>query len=392
MEGNAIIKSDIMEQLNLFGEPVNKAVKTQKFEKLYKKNSTGGIQEWNIWLEQVPDGYLIKTSHGLLGGKIAEDKGKLVKAGKNVGRANKTTPETQALSEAQSKFQSKIDEGYRTSVEEARAYSVVKPMLALEYQKEKKVFPPYLCQPKLDGVRCLTFVKDKTFISRENNAFLGFEHINEDLKDIPDKYVLDGEFYSHGMPFQKIMSIVSKKKKINASDKQKLKLHLFDLIDLENPNMPFLGRYEKLQELIVDKKYLTIVDCGPILNSEDDIIANRDYYISQGYEGIMLRKDAPYVGKRTKSLLKYKDTEDAEFIIVGHKEGQGNDAGTVVWRCKTDKGVEFDVRPLGEYEDRARALKNAESYYGKKYTVRFQGFFEDGSPRFPRGIGVRDYE
>lgn len=69
---------------------------TKNFPTLYKKSSTGKIQQWNIAVL----GSTIITTHGQFQGKLqtTED---TIKEGKNLGKANATTKEEQALAEAQ---------------------------------------------------------------------------------------------------------------------------------------------------------------------------------------------------------------------------------------------------------------------------------------------------
>jgi DNA ligase-1 len=113
--------------------------------------------------------------------------------------------------------------------------------------------------------------------------------------------------------------------------------------------------------------------------------------IENGYEGAMVRNlSSEYLFKnRSMSLLKVKDFEDAEFQIIGGKEGQGREVGMVIFKCKTDSGVEFDVRPRGTQEERSLMWQNLQSYIGKPLTVRYQGLTDEGSLRFPVGLHVR---
>lgn len=49
-------------------------------------------------------------------------------------------------------------------------------------------------------------------------------------------------------------------------------------------------------------------------------------------------------------------------------------------------------RPRGMWEQRKEWFDNGEAYVGKPLTVRYQELTQDGIPRFPVGIAVRDYE
>jgi DNA ligase-1 len=77
-----------------------------KFNRLYAKSSTGKIKIWEI--EAVLDTMIIRS--GYEDGKVMEQR-KVIE-GKNIGRANETTPAKQCELECQSKWQKKVDEQY----------------------------------------------------------------------------------------------------------------------------------------------------------------------------------------------------------------------------------------------------------------------------------------
>ena len=89
---------------------------------------------------------------------------------------------------------------------------------------------------------------------------------------------------------------------------------------------------------------------------------------------------------------KFKTFCDDEFEIIDYKEGSGLDSGTVIWKCKTKDGKEFDVRPKGTVDERKKLLKNGNKCIGKMLTVTYQELSEYGVPRFPVGKTIRDYE
>ena len=113
-----------------------------------------------------------------------------------------------------------------------------------------------------------------------------------------------------------------------------------------------------------------------------------------GFEGLMFRnaKGLYDVGQRSADLLKMKDFFDDEFEVIDFYEGEGREAGCVMWRCKTKDGKVFGCRPEGTHEERAEFLKEAKDYVGKMLTIRYQELTKDGLPRFPVGVAFRDYE
>jgi DNA ligase-1 len=70
--------------------------------------------------------------------------------------------------------------------------------------------------------------------------------------------------------------------------------------------------------------------------------------------------------------------------------GKGKFANVPIFKCKLSNGKTFDVAPRGSDAVRVNLLKNAKSMVGKPYTVRHFGFTDEGVPRFPVGIGLRE--
>ena len=92
-------------------------------------------------------------------------------------------------------------------------------------------------------------------------------------------------------------------------------------------------------------------------------------------------------------MLKLKSFKDDEFEIVGFKEGKGNDKNTIIFTCKIKNSSKtFEVRPRGTRDERTKMFDNGNSYIGKKMTVKYFELTDEGIPRFPVGVAVRDYE
>ena len=68
------------------------------------------------------------------------------------------------------------------------------------------------------------------------------------------------------------------------------------------------------------------------------------------------------------------------------------DKGCVIWECKTENDQRFSVRPRGTVLERQGYFQNGDDWIGSKLTVRYQELTDDGIPRFPVGITIRNYE
>jgi DNA ligase-1 len=367
-----------------------------KLPTLYKYTSTGATQEWTIFSE---DGSFWTVSGQIDGKKVTSAKTNC--AGKNVGRKNATAPSEQALKEAQARWQKKCDEGY---VQNVSALDVawacrVDPMLAKNYSdyKDALEFPVY-CQPKLDGLRCI--VTRYGAYSRKWKPFSTLQHIRDALQPIFDKYPMvqafDGEMYSHALNdnFEEIVSIV-KQPKATAEDIEKCKrmvqYHVYDYVPSNDlADLVFKTRDLDLSVMIPkDSEHLKLVKTKMIWNREE-LDEEYQWYMVDGYEGQMIRADAPYQQKRTKYLLKRKDFVDEEFLIVGYKEGKGNREGCITLRLSTKNGKEFDSVPVGGVEYLQRLWQNREQLLGLYASVKYQNLSTDGIPRFNNTIKLRN--
>ncbi len=205
---------------------------------------------------------------------------------------------------------------------------------------------------------------------------------------------LDGELFSTELTFQEIVGIV-KKEKIDAADVEKLrkiKLWCYDVV------MPGIANTERLATLTAwyneyEPTNILLLETFEAKN-EGELKKFHDQFVAAGHEGLIIRNKAGVYKPNVRSadLQKYKEFTDDEYESVGFTDGEGVEKGLVIWECTTKKGQRFNVRPRGTHEERAELFRNAKRYVGKMLTVRFQELTDDGVPRFPVGIGLRDYE
>jgi len=274
-------------------------------------------------------------------------------------------------------------------------------MLAHPYDKRKKhIVYPAVAQRKFDGVRCLANCVDgkTTLLSRKGKEFPHMEHIKRQIAFMANNQpiYIDGELYCED-DFEELVGLV-KRETLKDGDEERMKrfkLRVYDCILVDDPETDYIDRYNTVKALIEGTRCsnIEIVENFTVEN-EEEAIKMHDQFVSEGYEGLILRnfKGAYGVNKRSNDLQKYKNFIDDEFEIVGHKQASGRDEGTVIWTCVTKNGTEFDVRPRGSREARAEWFNNGKKYHGQNLTVRYQEETKYGVPRFPVGIAIRDYE
>jgi ATP-dependent DNA ligase len=392
------------------------------FAPLKGESKGGKTMVWSIKVEEDADGHgVIIVTRGYEGGVMQTDV-KVIEEGKNIGKKNETSPLEQAILEARSTWNKKEAAGYveveakgaaATSASASAAAissdkstaittTIPMPMLANKYEEKKKYVKfPCFVQPKFDGTRTIAVCGipegKPCLFSRQRKAYPHLEHIEKVIRLLPKGLILDGELFTTEFDFQSIVGLV-KKKTLTPEElllHNKIQLHLYDVIDTEED---FETRYAMLEQVF--ERYGDLFDdvlqlCPTEeIEKAEDLEAKHDEYVDLGYEGLMIRnKDGMYLtGPRSNDLLKMKKFSDDEFEIVGFKDGEGREEGCVIWQCKTKEGATFHCRPEGTLEEKKELFKHGADYIGKFLTVRYQELTNDGIPRFPIGVAIRDYE
>ncbi len=280
---------------------------------------------------------------------------------------------------------------------------MIKPMLAVKVDRNKIDFKQKIyMQPKLDGVRCL-FTKDGAY-SRTGKEFKNVKHIADSLKPFfkqkPD-VILDGELYNHELKddFEKIISLVRKQKPTKehkAEAKKLIQYHVYD----------YTSAKPQLNKVMYDKR-LDNLSCSNIYNdfikytltvkikSYAEAKKQHQTFLSQEYEGSMLRINAFYKQKRSNYLMKFKDFYDTEATIIGYEAGKGKRQGTLgKFIMQDDKGIQFGCPPGKGYtfKDLADILENIHEYIGQRATFTYFERTKANSYRHPLFKTLRNYE
>lgn len=366
----------------------------KEYPVLYSLNSDGSIQQWSISVNK----NIIIKKYGQCGGKIQRTTDTIEK-GKNIGKANSTTPEEQAMAEAEAQWTKKMKSGYVRTEEEARQGSVdkefvvggISPMLAhkLRDHESKLVYPCY-SQPKLDGHRCVCIINNGicTLWSRTRKPITSVPHIIKAMEEtFPNQSIVcDGELYNHlyKNKFEEITSLI--RSQTPKAGHEIVEYHIYDLMD---DTLTFKERNEKIQKIkFASNKIVKVETC--IMNNVEELM---DYFTvcrEKGYEGAMARNyNGVYKHGRSYDLLKIKEMEDDEFEIVGVEAGRGRMSSCAIFLCKTTTGDAFSCKMEGSLKGLEKYLTNPKLAIGKFLTIRFQGLTNGGLPRFPIGVRIR---
>ena len=186
---------------------------------------------------------------------------------------------------------------------------------------------------KLDGLRLIAVVDENgnsTFFSRTGKAFDTLDIVSGGIKALGiTNVVFDGELClvddNGNEDFQGIMKEIRKKDHTIPNPSYKI----FDMISHDEfyskkgeKNRPYSIRYNNLREVMKENTCVCLSVLGQEKIKDDDhfqewVKKAADY----GWEGIMLRADEPYKGKRSKDLLKVKKFFDDEYKVIDTEMG-----------------------------------------------------------------------
>ena len=192
-------------------------------------------------------------------------------------------------------------------------------------------------EPKWDGIRALAVCEEGTrFISRKNHditvAYPELHRIHEQVVALDA--VLDGELvaFDHGVPsfqtLQQRMHLRNQKQVEQLSLRIPVVYMVFDLIYMDGRDLtghPLQERRRMLEEAVVPSEQIQI---SPAVGG--DGVALFLAAAAQGLEGIMAKRlSSLYLpGARSRDWLKVKIKFDADVVIVGWTEGEGQRLGS----------------------------------------------------------------
>ena len=265
---------------------------------------------------------------------------------------------------------------------------------------------------KLDGVRCITIIDEAgniKFFSRGGKEFLTLGVLAEDIKQLGLRSkVLDGEIclmLPGGLEdFQGIIKQIGRKNHTI----QTPKYHVFDFLELDEFNnksgeVSFSARQILLNAIVTGLTYAEPLAQFQI-GSKEEFDKISDDAVELGYEGVMLRKDVGYEGKRSKNILKVKKMHDAEYVVIDTE----NDVNRIIIDSVEveelmlknviveHKGNRVAVGSGFTIDERRKYYKNPEEILGKTITVQYfeetTDQFGENSLRFPVMKGIYEGE
>ena len=286
-----------------------------------------------------------------------------------------------------------------------------KVALANSYDKQKgKVnfdTQTWFASHKLDGVRCLAIVDENgtcNFFSRQGKTFDTLDTLKNEIEGLNLRnIVFDGEVCvvdeNGAEDFQGIMKEIKRKDHTIENPKYKifdyLMLEEFDTQVSKRSLSDRLGKFNMVYNTFNEQ-----LNCIDLLEqwkveSEEHFQELAELATKNNWEGLILRKDCEYKGKRSNDLLKVKKFFDEEYvvksietsthrIIVNGLEVEEEMLSNVVIE---HKGCDVGVGSGFDQSERRKYFNNPELIIGKTITVQYfeETLNQDGchSLRFP---------
>lgn len=202
---------------------------------------------------------------------------------------------------------------------------------AVLYNKDKHEFSDNIVvEPKINGIRCLSFVTNENVecYSRNGERFYYFEnYLKTAFEGNTENFVLDGELFANS--WNKTLTAVQSGNSI-----EDVKYFLFDFMKQED-------YFNRITENLTERKR----NLDSFLNfyNHDSFVKIREHYIPSkhsevmelfqkyvrvGYEGIVVKDlDSKYKFERSKDWLKVKAVDFDTFLCVNIEEGRGENEG-----------------------------------------------------------------
>lgn len=237
--------------------------------------------------------------------------------------------------------------------------------------------------------RCICIIDgngEPTYFSRGGNEFLTLKNLDAEIISLGLKnMVIDGEICmmdeNGNENFQGIIKEIKRKDHTIENPF----FYMFDILTMEEfiskeGTTPFSIRNVQLDNLFFEKEFKNIGLLEQKILIDDTML---NYLIGvakeQGWEGLMLRKDAPYQGKRSNDILKVKQFYDAEYIVVDIENAinrvivDGKEVEELMLKniIIEHKGNRVQVGSGFSHEQKRYYFENPQEILGKQVTVQY---------------------
>lgn len=255
---------------------------------------------------------------------------------------------------------------------------------------------------KLDGVRCLAIIDDKgdvNFYSRAGKEFTTLDSLKPSIQKLGlTNMVFDGEVCmvdeNGNEDFQGIIKQIKRKDHTI----EKPFYYIFDLLTIkefsDKESITTLSeRLETARAYVMNDDYIGVLK--QILADDMVMETMMEKSKREGWEGLMLRKDTTYKGKRSADILKVKKFYDDEYVVVDLENAinrvivNGKEVEEMMLKNVVieHKGSRVQVGSGFSHEQKRYYYENPSEILGKQITVQYfeetQNQHGEHSLRFP---------
>jgi DNA ligase D-like protein (predicted ligase) len=298
----------------------------------------------------------------------------------------------------------------RKRARKVRQPNWIDPMLAT-LTRDYFSDPEWVYEPKLDGIRCLTFKKGErvTMLSRNKlDLSGGYPRVLKALEKLPGDFIIDGEIAAVDGD-RTSFSLLQQARRSTVP----IFYFVFDVIHVggfDVRSVDLLGRKSVLKAALKWKEPLRFVS-----HVAEDGEAYFAEACKRGWEGLIAKRAAStYVKGRSRDWLKFKCSNEQEFVIVGYTDPQGSRVGfgaLLVAYYEGDElryagkvGTGFDHQTLLDLMNQMKPLERPDPPFPGKPPLRkgvhwlkpklvaqigFSEWTTDGRLRHPRFLGLR---
>jgi DNA ligase-1 len=282
-------------------------------------------------------------------------------------------------------------------------------MLAESYAENTDyvVGKEYIITEKLDGVRCVSILgadKSCAFFSRNGQPILDLTELTDEVRHLEPGFVYDGELLLNNrdnLPSEDLYRMTVRVTNADGA-KKGLFFNVFDMIEKTAfetgiDHMDAITRKTDLEKIVKnlhEKNLCPNIKCVPMNyrgTNTDEIAKWLKHFCENGGEGIMLNiSNAPYECKRTKNLLKVKQFNTADVLVMDVEEGTGANRGklgaVVIKFIYKEKEYLCRVGSGFKLSEREQFWQNPDLIRGKIIEI---GYFELSRNQRDDGVSMR---
>lgn len=252
-------------------------------------------------------------------------------------------------------------------------------MLPKTYEKQELI--NWMWSEKLDGIRGRWTGKE--MLTKGGNKINIPSYFLNNFPPFP----LDGEIWGGRQTFEKTSSIVA----TSSHDKGWDKLQ-YGIFDAPEQGIIIENRLEKAKMWFAThpSEYAFIIPQHR-LSSKEELAEKLNEIERLGGEGIIVvKRGSMYTNGRSVDILKVKNFEDAEAIVIGYTPGKGKHQGkmgSLIVELVKDRKIVFKIGT--GFSD---AVRKTPPPVGAMITFKYTGKYVSGKPKFPSFIRVRNVD